>query len=245
LTDDIAELTAELGIQPSFTPPAVLATRIATAETFGLHPIALKLADRYAIMTTPRRRITGIPVHCETPVTRLNHLSTRPINRYSYLQLRQRTIYPVTPVHTYAEYVYFKQNAGGIQFRKRARATNLPPHEAHKLIDFEAFAVHWNRDVHKQNQTEIDSNKRLYYKLPSHLERHYKRTLAWKSEQSTVMMGSNAEALQPFKDLLLGDAEIPQSSSLRELPGLPSGIRDQSFSQNGQSSLIVENRTYF
>ena len=104
LTDEITELTTELGVTPSFTPPPILVTRIATSETFGLVPLSNQLAEKFNITTLPTRCITGIPHHHDTPVHTLTRLSTKPINRYRYIQLRQHTLYPVTPVHTYAEY---------------------------------------------------------------------------------------------------------------------------------------------
>jgi hypothetical protein len=211
----------------------MLVTRFATSETFGIHPIALQLAERYAISTTPRKRITGIPLHCDMPVTTLTRLSTRPVNRHRYLQIRQRTVHPVTPVHTYQEYLFFKHWVSDAQFRKKTQSTPAP-HEAHKLVDFDQFTIFWNRNVYTQDRAETDSNKRLYYKLPSHLERHYKRTLLWKSERATVMMGSNAAALKPFKDLLASNNDSTVELAARELPGIPLGEEDRCFNQNGK-----------
>ncbi|KAJ3836764.1 hypothetical protein F5878DRAFT_247355 [Lentinula raphanica] len=190
MPDEIYELTVDLGIQPSFPLPTVLTTRIATTETFGILPLSSQLAEQYNITALPPRRLEGIPHHHDMPVHTLTHLSTKPHNRYRYLQIRQRTLHAVTPVHTYAEYVKFKSCINDRQFRRRV-IKQYSPHEAYKLIDFEKFAIYWNSEVEKQDRTEADSNKRLYYKLPTQLERHHKRTIAWKSERSTIMMGSN------------------------------------------------------
>ena len=53
-----------------------------------------------------------------------------------------------------------------------------PTYEANKMIDFDKFAVFWNSEVEKQSCTEVDSNKHLYYKLPSQLKWHHKKILA-------------------------------------------------------------------
>jgi hypothetical protein len=39
LNDEIVELAAEVGVLPSFPIPQVLATRIATEESFGIIPV--------------------------------------------------------------------------------------------------------------------------------------------------------------------------------------------------------------
>ena len=43
--DEITELMSEIGVTPSFTPPPVLVTRIATSdsETFGLVPLSSQI----------------------------------------------------------------------------------------------------------------------------------------------------------------------------------------------------------
>ena len=94
------EIAVELGVEPSFPCPRVLATHIVTSETFGIHPLTLDLANKYNITALPPQQVTGIPHHHDVPVHLLTRLSTKPTNRYHYLQIRQRTLYPVTPVHT-------------------------------------------------------------------------------------------------------------------------------------------------
>ncbi|KAJ3822534.1 hypothetical protein F5880DRAFT_1573957 [Lentinula raphanica] len=171
------------------------------------------------------------------PVHTLTHLSTKPHNRYRYLQIRQRTLHAVTPVHTYAEYVKFKSCINDRQFRRRV-IKQYSPHEAYKLIDFEKFAIYWNSEVEKQDRTEADSNKRLYYKLPTQLERHHKRTIAWKSERSTIMMGSNMVALAPFRDLLAAEDgnNAVMTIPARPLPEtvVPPGTSDHSYNEDGK-----------
>ncbi|KAJ3710654.1 hypothetical protein C8R42DRAFT_729099 [Lentinula raphanica] len=235
MPDEIYELTVELGIKPSFPLPTILTTRIATTETFGILPLSSQLAEQYNITALPPRRLEGVPHHRDMPVHTLTHLSTKPHNRYRYLQIRQRTLHAVTPVHTYAEYVKFKSCINDRQFRRRA-IKQYPPHEAYKLIDFEKLAIYWNSEVEKQDRTESDSNKRLYYKLPTQLERHHKRTIAWKSERSTVMMGSNMMALAPFRDLLTAEDGNNAAMTIpaRPLPEtiVPPGASDHSYNED-------------
>jgi hypothetical protein len=206
-------------------------TRIATSETFGLVPLSTQLAEKFNIMTLPTRRITGVPHHHDTPVHTLTRLSTQPINRYRYIQLRQHTLYPVTPVHTYAEYAKFKSCINDQQFRRKTRKA-YPPHDAHKLVDFDKVAMYWNSEVEKQNWTETDSSKRIYYKFPSQLERHHKKTLTWKSECSTRFLGGNAAALKPFHDLLLND-NTTETLAPAPLPEIPRGVKDDCYRERG------------
>ncbi|KAF8995808.1 hypothetical protein BDZ89DRAFT_1149385 [Hymenopellis radicata] len=63
LSDEIVEITALLGVKPSFPLPRVLATRIATAETFGIQPLDTNLAEKLGITTLPRIRVHGTRRH--------------------------------------------------------------------------------------------------------------------------------------------------------------------------------------
>ena len=79
--------------------------------------------------------------------------------------------------------------------------------------------MYWNSEVEKQSRTETDSNKRIYYKLPSQLEHHQKKTLTWKFECSTMFLGGNAVALL---DVAAFDAQgNPQPTSERPAFQLP------------------------
>ncbi|KAF5382845.1 hypothetical protein D9757_007324 [Collybiopsis confluens] len=227
LSDEITELTVELGVLPSFQRPHVLVTRIATAETFGIQPLASDLAEKYHLTVLPPRQETGIPHHRDMPVHTLTRLSTKPINRYRYLQIRQRTLYPVTPVHTYAEFQLFQKYIHDAQFKKGSK-THLP-HEFYKGIDWEKVAAYWNTIVHQQENAETDSNKRIYGKLPSHLERHAKRIVSYRSERSTILMGSNAAALKLLNDLLTAsndnNSRVMAQDALTP-PEVPAGEED-------------------
>ena len=118
LRDEIAELRGEVSIQSSFLPPHVLSTRIATSETFGIIPLSTQLAEKWKITVLPTRCVTGIPHYRDVPVHTLTHLETRPRTRLCSLQLRQRSIYPITPVHTHAEFLKFKQHVLDPLFRR-------------------------------------------------------------------------------------------------------------------------------
>jgi hypothetical protein len=181
----------------------------------------------------PHQRVVGIPLHQDIPVPSLTRLSTKPTNRYRYLQIRQRTLHAVTPVHTYAEFTKFKQHVLDAQFSRHTRQQRPVPIQDAKQINFEKFAIFWNSEVEKQSRTETDTNKRIYYKLPSQLERHYKKTLAWKSERSTILMGGNAAALKPFHDLLSAE-----NTTITPAPQLPPelyiGERDYSYDEEGE-----------
>jgi hypothetical protein len=153
------------------------------------------------------------------------------MNRYCYLQLRQHSLHPITPVHTIAEYAKFKQHIHNTQIHRNTKKI-YPTHEANKMIDFNKFAVFWNSEVEKQDCTEVDSNKQLYYKLLSQLERHHKRILAWKSECSTLLMGDNAVALKPFHDLLINDNTTTLPAQLP--PKLLTGEKDHCYDEEGK-----------
>ncbi|CAK5282202.1 unnamed protein product [Mycena citricolor] len=201
LTDEITEIASQLAVAPSFNPPALLATQIATTETFGIIPIDRKTAADYGIVTLPNIRVDGVPEYHDMPVHTLMLLFTRRTNVYRHLQLRQRALYPVLPVATQAEYRKFKEEINNPTWKKNSRRS-VAPHEANKAIDFERFAVFWNNLVNTQDQTICDPERRLYSKLPQQLEAHHKKVIAYKMERSTLFMGENASALQPFNNLV-------------------------------------------
>lgn len=214
VSDEIVEITSLLDVKPSFRLPRLLATRIATSETFGIVPLDTTLALELGITTLPARKLEGIPHHNDLPVHTLSRLFTHPTNQYRYLQIRQRTLHPVLPVATHAEYRKFKELINNPTFR-RGRG-NHPPHEAHKNIDFKRLAQFWNNAVNEQDRTIPDTNRRLYYKLPAQLEAHHKKTILWKSERSTLFMGQNAIALKAFADIINSD-----ENSTTTLPAVP------------------------
>jgi len=231
LRDEITELSGEVGIQTSFLPPHVLSTRIATSETFGIIPLSTELAEKWKITVLPPRRITGVPHHRDVPVHTLTHLETRPRTRLCSLQLRQRSLYPITPVHTHAEFLKFKQHVLDPLFRRDVRKT-YPQNQSNRHIDFDEFARFWNSEVAKQDHAETDSNKRIYYKIPSQLEKHYKKTVAWRATRSTVMMGSNAAALEPLRQLL-AESNTTIVLHARSLP-------DHCYSEQGKCMLYTD-----
>ncbi|KAJ3821235.1 hypothetical protein F5880DRAFT_845504 [Lentinula raphanica] len=179
----------------------MLATRIATSESFGIIPIPSTLAIEYNISTLPPCRIEGVPHHRDTPAHLLTRLCTNPLNSYRYLQLCFRTVYPVLPVHTRAEYVEFKRSVGlAIVKTRRKDGTVLRASDAWKGIDYVKFAQIWNSKVDAQDPTIIDSNKRIYYKLPEQLLRHHKKSLERQASQATMVIESNAVLVQAHID---------------------------------------------
>ncbi|CAK5276222.1 unnamed protein product [Mycena citricolor] len=214
--DEIVELAALVGVKPSFPLPRVLSTRIATTETIGILPISQTLAEKLDMVTLPRPRITGVPHHRDTPVNILTHLSTKPTNQYRYLQLRQLTLSPVLPVHTRKEYSVFKAHIDSLAFRKGDGS--YPVHERYRNVDFEKFAKFWNSLVAAQSPTILDSNQRLYYKIPSQLEAHHKNVIARSSELATLAIGGNFAARRPFLEMLENTAAMSAPGAITFSP---------------------------
>lgn len=204
------------GLKPSFRLPRLLSTRIATSETIGILPISKSIAANLNITTLPRPRITGLPHHRDTPVHTLTRLSTKPINPYRYLQMRQLTLFPVVPVHTHKEYIMFKEHINNPMFRKGGRPH--PPHEHYKNIDFVKFAQFWNIQANIQSPAIIDSNQRLYYKIPLQLEAHHKKSILLTSECSTLATGSNYIARKQFLDIMTSDDNHTTALPANPLP---------------------------
>ncbi|KAJ7750416.1 hypothetical protein DFH07DRAFT_941871 [Mycena maculata] len=201
--DEIVELAVAVNSTASFPLPRVLSTRIATSETIGILPISTSLAADLNITTIPRKPVTGVPHHRDIPVHTMTRLSTKPTNQYHYLQLRQRTLAAVLPVHTHQEYMTFKRHINQHDFRKGAK--EYPPHEQWKAVDFDKFAKFWNQLVGSQSRAITESNQRLYYRLPLQLEAHHKKTLLWNSECSTLADGVNFASRKPLLDILNSD----------------------------------------
>ncbi|KAF8182499.1 hypothetical protein K438DRAFT_2166403 [Mycena galopus ATCC 62051] len=108
--DDLVEKSLLLGVEPSIPTPRLLATRIATSESFGIIPIASSITEEVSIPQLPALNLHAVPHHNDALSHSPTHLSTRPCNIYRYIQLHQRTPVPVVPVHTIAEYKFFNSN---------------------------------------------------------------------------------------------------------------------------------------
>lgn len=223
-----------MGSKTSFPLPRVLSTRIATSETIGILPISKSLAETLKITTLPRLQITGLPHHRDTPVHVLTRLCTKSTNRYRYLQLRQRTLCAVVPVHTHKEYITFKAHINHTKFRKGTKV--YPPHEHWKNIDFLKFAQFWNELVDAQPRSVTDSNLRLYYKLPQQLEAHHKKTILWKSECATLSDGSNFAGRKQLLDILNSPDNYADTIPAIPLPEpMPDGELDLSIARSYDS----------
>ncbi|KAL0565231.1 hypothetical protein V5O48_016796 [Marasmius crinis-equi] len=208
LLDEIVETALQVGSKPSFPTPRILATRIATSETFGIIPVSTSLTSQLNIQSLPRIRVEGVPHHRDTPAHIMTRFSTRTTNSYRFLQQRQRVTVPVLPVHTHAEFKRFKeiiQNGTFATGRKKDRT------------DFEKFAQFWNQEVNLQDPGKLNSNQRLYYKLPELLEAHHKKGVQWRAERATVLAGQNAAALAPIHQLLFDPERYTRTLSARVL----------------------------
>ncbi|KAJ7159341.1 hypothetical protein C8R43DRAFT_948270 [Mycena crocata] len=174
--------------------PRVLSTRIGTTKTIGILPISKSLTDSLNITILPRRCI---------------------------LQLRQLALYAVVSVDTHKKYITFKMILNDAKFRKAG--WTHPPHEHWKNINFIKLAQSWNELVYLQPRAVTDSNQRLYYKLPQHLEAHHKKTILWSSERATLANGGNFAA----RKALLAILEAPDNYAniLPTIP-LPEAIPD-------------------
>ena len=76
IRDEIVELAAEAGVQPSFPIPDVLATHIVTEETFGIITVPKTLVKHYQMRPLETSEALAIPMTCDTPVHLLTRLST-------------------------------------------------------------------------------------------------------------------------------------------------------------------------
>jgi hypothetical protein len=181
--------------------------------------------------------VTTLPHHQDTPFHALVRLGTATTNQYRYLQLRQRLLYPLLPVHTHAEYVKFKSIIGDKIFLLQSAKTNPhPPHQAYKDIDYTTLAKFWNSEVEKQDRVNshetldttpgtqrqqegppTDSSDRIYYKIPSQLKTHHQKVLKFNSARATMLNGTNVTALEPFLAFLTNS----QRSREKVLPAIP------------------------
>jgi hypothetical protein len=205
LLDELVEKALLLGIEPSIPTPRLLATRIATSESFGIIPIGSSIAKEVEIPLLPPLNLHTVPHHNDLPSQTLTQLSTKPCNIYRYIQLRQRAPVPVIPVYNFAEYKFFKSHVDTFRINMSAGRAERSPEQIWKATDYIKFAVFWNQAVMSQSPQILEAHLRLYFKLPEQLLRHHKKTLQWKSARATLYMGPNAELLKPIQEIL-GDA---------------------------------------
>jgi len=158
-----------------------------------------------------------------------------PTNQYRYIQMRQRTLYYILPVHTHAEYYKFKSIINDKQYRLPGAATKPhTPHEAWKDVDYDILTWTWNSDVEKQDHLPshrtldptpggtnrqdgppMNSSEHIYYKIPGQLKSHHKTHIKFNTAHATMLNGLNATSLKSFT-VLLNDT-IPDKT----LPGIP------------------------
>ncbi|KAJ7752173.1 hypothetical protein DFH07DRAFT_960610 [Mycena maculata] len=198
LLDEIVETAIQLDVKPTFPEPKLLATRIATSETFGIIPLTPQLASANEITILPSPNILAATHHDDNHCFALTQFSTKPVNLYRYLQLRQRTTTAVVPVHTRREFELFQANI--VSFIPLN--INTAPEMVYKVTKYEEFARFWNCQVATQLPAELDSSKRIYFKLPEQLERHHKKSIQWKTTRATLNMDENVTALEPIHQLV-------------------------------------------
>ena len=142
-----------------------------------------------------------MPHYRDVPIHTLTHLETRLKTHLCSLQLHQWSLYLITPVHTHAEFLKFKQHVLDPLFWRDVWKTYSQT-QSNQNIDFDEFAQFWNSEVENQDHAEADSNEHMCCKVSSQLEKHYKKSVTWRATCSTVMMGSSAAALEPLWQLL-------------------------------------------
>jgi hypothetical protein len=67
-------------------------------------------------------------------------------------------------------------------------------------------------------QTETDSSKRIYYKLPSQLKKHHKKHSLENMNAQQCFIEGYAAGLEPFRDLLSNDKTHLKRSHLLRFP---------------------------
>ncbi|KAJ7719793.1 hypothetical protein DFH07DRAFT_784561 [Mycena maculata] len=112
----------------------------------------------------------------------------------------------------------------------RTGGKTYPPHERWKNVDFDKFAQWWNAQVNFQPRTITESNLRLYYKLPQHLEAHHKKTISWSSERSTLAAGANFAARKEFLEILNSEDNLGDVLPAILFAAVPDGEQDVSLS---------------
>lgn len=189
IRDDIVEMAAEVGMVPSFPIPHILATRIATTESFGIIPVPKEIVDELGFRPseTPVTDTRVIPLHRGTPVNLLTRLSTRRVSPYDYLSERQQTAHAVVPVHTAGEYKLFKEMIKSGGFYKNETSRTLTAAKVTKTVNFLQFAKAWTEKVHEAAAEKREKLERIYYKLPEQLEKHHQLWVRRRGQNATLI----------------------------------------------------------
>jgi hypothetical protein len=152
-----------------------------TQESFLISELPQHIRDKYNI---PRH---DGPARSETEINPLPlvNLSGARTNRYDFLATAQDTKFALVPIHTNEEYALFNKavRPGG-----KFAASNGPP-------DFKEMAKWWSGKV---------NGKKIFFKIPEHLQNHYKVWNAARDEMTTTHM--TAEARKGFTDVVKSDA---------------------------------------
>jgi len=220
ISDEIVELAAEVGIKPSFPIPDILATRIATTETFGIIPVPKKIVQKLGFTPLlPTTETNAIPSYRGVAINSLSRLSTQRVSAYTFLSECQQTAFAVVPVHTSGEFSLFKTMLQSGGFYKEQRGQQLIAANTSRTVDFERMAQEWTLKVHEAAGENRERLQRIYYKLPEQLERHHKRWVQRRGENATLV---NTIGMRlPISNVLenpnrhaevLSAVELPQAS---------------------------------
>jgi hypothetical protein len=92
------------------------------------------------------------------------------------LAVCQNTAHAVVPVHTKPEFELFRQliESQGFYYSLSKQPAVA---SASKAIDFTRLAQAWTAKVHELVLDNGEHERKLFYKLPEQLERHYKKWL--------------------------------------------------------------------
>jgi hypothetical protein len=131
-----------------------------TQESFIISELPQKVLDEFDI---PRHDRPS-PIDDKIPRMPLVNLSGARTDRYGYLASAQDTKFALVPIHTNEEYRLFNQEV------RRFMDTSGQP-------DFKQMTKWWS--------TQVDG-KKIFYKIPEHLQNHFKTWNAMRSEIKTL-----------------------------------------------------------
>ncbi len=127
-----------------------------------------------------------------------SHLGGRKGFKFSWLARQQGTKYPVLPVQSLEEIKLFKKMVNAFDNQRK--------------IDWVALAAKWNSE-------NASFQQRIFYKLPDHLESHFKSShLRYNNFISTKI--ANSDLIATF-DSALKEASAPSMKQSASLPGFP------------------------
>jgi hypothetical protein len=153
--DSICEKAALVGVAPSFCPPPVLATRLATKETFFVAPAPVSWLRKAGIEQAPVETQVGEPTVDGKPVGVVNRVWAKRRPTWDYLGRRQRIKVGVAamPGGTRAEWKLYEKFFAAIDgyrrphFRKRDPKPRKNDPLGLRRYDFDRLARDWTAKV--------------------------------------------------------------------------------------------------